>query len=404
LRCFDATRLRISKDGSYGNGDDRKEIFMCRLKLGDSKKTIYLLVVIFLMIAGLMFTTTVSARDCKDDYSYWQSVGRHAAKQAFRMIRGKIPRISTKNFIVMTNAGYVQSDGGSTTGALDGLSRSLGVSRGDHSLVEIQSTAEKPLWFAVYHQRSGYCAYLEVAPDAMVNKHDPDRETFRSIFSTSALEQINAMHLYDNAKEYAQKFDSGIFGGNEFRIVTIANAIAEGAPTFAVRSFEFHDHYCPGVTSGIIMALYIRRFFPLEPGGSYFVQSVQPWCKEDALLTMLNTTPGKRGYAVTYPTKEDIAAWPEWAENASTVVYRKDPNTGNWDGLVLGFVWGETDCPEYGHSVMDKLCSDLWYLDRLDQPKDYIKALKKFNLPAGVDPKSYARPGVDAILILNQLN
>jgi formylmethanofuran dehydrogenase subunit E-like metal-binding protein len=377
---------------------------MFRLRLSDSKTTTNLLVVILLLIGGFMLATTASAGNRKNDYSYWQSVGRQAGKKAVRMMRGQISRDRTKGFIVITNAGYAQIDGEVTTGALDGLSRSLGVSRGNHSLVEIQSAAEKPLWFAVYHQRSGYCVYLEVDPDAVINACDSDRKNIRSLFSTSVLEQINALHLYDNAEEYAEKFDSGIFGGNEFRIVTIANAIAEGAPTFAVRSFEFHDHYCPGVTSGILMALYIRHFFPLESGGSYFVQSVQPWCKEDALLSMLNTTPGKRGYAVTYPTEEDIAAWPEWAGKASTIVYRKDPDTGNWDGLVLGFVWGETGCPEYGHSVMDKLCSDLWYLERLDQPKNYIKVLKKFVLPEGVDPKTYARPGVDAILILNQLN
>lgn len=377
---------------------------MFRLKLNDSKTTTHLLTVIFLMIGGFMFATTASASNRGKDYSYWQSVGHQAAIKAVRMMRGQMSQVRAKGFIVITNAGYAQIDGEVTTGALDGLSRSLEVSRGNHSLVEIQSAAEKPLWFAVYHKRSGYCAYLEVDPDAVVNERDSVRKNIRSLFSTSALEQINALHLYDNAEEYTKKFDSGIFGGNEFRIVTIANAIAEGAPTFAVRSFEFHDHYCPGVTSGILMALYINKFFPLECGGSYFVQSVQPWCKEDALLSMLNTTPGKGGYGVTYPTEEDIAAWPEWAEKASTVVYRKDPNTGNWDGLVLGFVWGETGCPEYGHSVMDKLCSDLWYLQRLNQPKNFIKVLKKFDLPEGVDPKSHARPGVDAILMLDQLN
>lgn len=377
---------------------------MFHLRSSDSKTTTSLLVVIFLMIGGFMFATTAGATKRKNDGAYWQSVGRQAAKKAVRMMHGQISRANAKEVIAMTNAGYAQIDEDVTTGALDGLSRVLGVSRGNHSLVEIQSAAEKPLWFAFYHQSSGYCVYLQVDPEAALIERASDRKNIRSLFSTSVLEQINAAHLYDNAEEYAKKFDSGIFNGNEFRIVTIANAVAQGAPTFAVRSFEFHDHYCPGVTSGILMALYIRRNFTLESGGSYFVQSIQSWCKEDALLSMLNTTPGKSGYSVTFPTEEDIAGWPQWAEDASTVVYRKDPDTGNWDGLVLGFVWGETDCPEYGHSVMNKLCSDLWYLERLDQPRNFIKVLKKFDLPEGVDPKSYARPGVDAIHILNQLN
>jgi formylmethanofuran dehydrogenase subunit E-like metal-binding protein len=55
-----------------------------------------------------------------------------------------------------------------------------------------------------------------------------------------------------------------------------------------------------------MMADYVKKHLPLEQGGSYFVQSVQPWCKEDALLIMLNATPGKGGYAVTYPTEAGV--------------------------------------------------------------------------------------------------
>jgi formylmethanofuran dehydrogenase subunit E-like metal-binding protein len=119
---------------------------------------------------------------------------------------------------------------------------------------------------------------------------------------------------------------------------------------------------------------------------------------------MFNATPGKGGYSNTYATSEDIAAWPEWAKNASTIVYRLDPATGNWDGIALGYEGGETDCPVYGNSVLDKLCADLWYLKRLDQPEKFITVLKEFDLPQGVDPKSYARPGVDPILALDQLD
>jgi formylmethanofuran dehydrogenase subunit E-like metal-binding protein len=330
-------------------------------------------------------------------------VGRKAAAKAIQMMKEEVAWLSAKDLIALTNAGYAQVYGEITTGALDGLSGVLGVSRGDNSLVEVHSAADKALWFAIYHQRSGYCVYLQVDPDALDSGFFWGRRNRQSLFSIAVMEQINAAHLFDNAEEYAEKFNNSVFGGNEFRVVTIANAVAQGAPTYAVRSFEFHDHYCPGVTSGILMALYIQDFFPLDNGGSYFVQTVQPWCKEDALLSMLNTTPGKKGYAVTYPTNEDMAVWPEWAENASTIVYRKDPNTGNWDGVVLGYQGGDTACPAYGHSVMNKLCSDLWYLERLDQPEDFITVLKEFSLGDGVDPKSYARPGVDPVISLDKL-
>jgi len=176
--------------------------------------------------------------------------------------------------------------------------------------------------------------------------------------------------------------------------------VAVGAPSCAVRAFEFHDHYCPGVTSGILMALYIKNNFAKEPAGSYFVQSVQPWCKEDALMVILNTTPGKSGYHVSYPTAGDMTSWADKVKNASTIVYRKDPVSGLWDGVVLGYQGGTTGCPSYGHSVMDKLCADLWYLKRLDHPEEFIKVLHEFELPEGVTPQSYARPGVDPMVKL----
>jgi formylmethanofuran dehydrogenase subunit E-like metal-binding protein len=376
---------------------------MFRKKNNGLKFFILLAVSLMLMAGALIHPHAANAATGQNEYRFWHEIGAKAALKVVGMMHRNGIHLKSKYCIAMTNAGYAEIDDCSTAGALDGLSRFLGVSRGDHSLIEIHSAAGAALWFAIYDKKSGFCAYLQVDPDGVYTKkiwHGMDNG---SLFSIKALEQINAEHLYDNAELYAEKFNSRIFGGNEFRIVTVANAVAEGAPTCAVRSFEFHDHYCPGVTSGVLMALYLKAFYPLSPGGSYFIQTVSPWCKEDALLVMLNTTPGKKAYAVAYPTAEDIAAWPEWAQNASTIAYRKDPASGTWDGVVLGLAWGETGCPEYGHSVMNKLCADLWYLERLDQPEEFVKILYEFELPAGDDPKNFARPGVDPILMLDQL-
>lgn len=120
----------------------------------------------------------------------------------------------------------------------------------------------------------------------------------------------------------------------------------------------------------------------------------------------LNATPGKGGYSATYAAAENIASWPAWANSdgnaAATIVYRSDPDTGVWDGQVLGFTWGATDCPSYGNSVIDKLCMDLWYMQRLDQSENFVTVMREFELPAGLAPKSLARPGSDPILALDE--
>ncbi|WP_162458790.1 FmdE family protein [Desulfosarcina ovata] len=365
----------------------------------------------FLLITGFAFSA--SARDCStdSDYTYWKTVGRQAATKAVKMLSRSSHRFNgAKGYIALTNAGYAEVDEQSTMAALDGLVQVLGVGRGDNSLVEIHSAAEKALWFAVYQPRSGYCAYLEVDPDAVYAGCCGKHKKSSQFFSTTACEKINAEHLYANEEIYAEKFDAEIFGGNEFRIVTIANAVAEGAPVYAIRAFEFHDHYCPGVTSGIIEALYAKSYFS-NPGGSYFVHTVQPWCKEDAFLSMLNATPGKRGYAVAYATDADIDGWPEWADgdgvgdvgvSADTIVYYQDPDSGVWDGIVLGFDWADLSdtCGNYTNSTINKLCMDLYYLEKMDEPETFVKVLAEFELNGSVVPKSLARPGVDTINVL----
>ncbi|WPD23323.1 MAG: FmdE family protein [Candidatus Electrothrix scaldis] len=354
---------------------------------------------VFLMVSASAAWS--QSRTTDSDYTAWKRIGIRAGGKAKQMLRREVPHFNTRNCLALTNAGYAEVHEQSTMGALDGLTTALKVSRGNHSLVEVQSAPTSGLWFAVYDTASGWVAYLEVNSDAVREK-----SSFNShmLFSTAVAEQINAEHLYEHATEYAEKFDNAIFNGNEFRIVTIVNALSAGVSTAAIRAFEFHDHYCPGVTSGILLADYIKRYFPLASGGSYFVQGIQPWCKEDALMVLLNTTPGKKSYAVTYPTAEDIASWPTWASNLSTVVYRYDKGTETWGGLALGYTWGETGCPDYGHAVMNKLCTDLWYLDRMDQPEQFITVLKQFTLPLGTDPKEYARPGVDPVLLIDNLN
>lgn len=348
---------------------------------------------VVLTLGGMVLASAAWAKQTDTAYSRWNAIGAQAAFKAAKMIREQSPQFNTKNSIALSNAGYAEIDGQSTMPALDGLSDVLKVRRGDHSLIEIHSSAGTPLWFAVYDTISGNCAYLQVDPDIALNDEEP-------LFSKEAVEQINAEYLFDHPEASADKFDAKVFGGNEFRIVTITNAVAAGVSTKAVRAFEFHDHYCPGVTSGILMAKYIEDQF----SGSLFIQSIQPWCKEDALQAILNTTPGKKSYDVVYPTGDDLASWPLWAQAASTIVYQKAPGSDTWDGTALGFQFsGDTGCPPYNNSILDKLCTDLWYLDNMDRPEEFITVEHEFQLDNGSNPKDFARPGVDPVELIKAL-
>ena len=360
----------------------------------------------------IFFIPSISFSASSKEYRVWKAIGARVAWESSRLT-GQRP--GTDDPIALTNAGYAEIDGHSTQGCMDGLTWRLGVTRGNNTLLEIHSRYDKALWFFIYYKKSGVGVYLEVNPEVipgLVNNADKHgfsqiaRNNLRipasQLFTRMAVENIKAEHLFANAEEYNEKFKKKIFGGNEFRIVTIANGVAAGAPAYAIRAFEFHDHYCPGVLSGILMVNYIKEYFPLQsPDDRYFVLTVKPWCKEDALIVLLDTTPGKKGYAVSYPNEEDTEQWKEEAKNAATIIFLQDGTTKKWEGRLLGFSFDKAnemhDFPDYGSSVLNKLYSDLWYLNYFDQPELFVSVIKEFELAEGEDPKDWARPGVNPL-------
>ena len=376
------------------------------------KKNNYLYgLVTIICFTFISFIPSISFSAPVEEYWVWKALGARVAWESSRLTGY---RLGTGNPIVLTNAGYVEIDGHSTEGCMDGIAWRLGVTRGSNTLIEIHSRYDKPLWFFVYYE-SGIGAYLEVNQKIMSRlMNNAKRLIFPQIerdnlciqasqlFTRSAVENIKAEHLFAHAQEYNEKFKNKIFGGNEFRIITISNSVAAGAPVCAIRAFEFHDHYCPGVLSGIIMVNYVKKHFPLQlPADKYFILTVKPWCKEDALLVLLNTTPGKKSYAVSYPNEEDLAKWKPEAKNAATIIFRQDSSTKKWEGKLLGFSFDKAnemhEFPDYGSSLLNKLYSDLWYLNYLNQPELFVSVIKEFKLAQGEDPKDWARPGVNPL-------
>jgi formylmethanofuran dehydrogenase subunit E-like metal-binding protein len=195
-------------------------------------------------------------------YTRWKAAGQFAAGMSLEMIQTAAAAPDKENLIVLTNAGYAEIFGMSTQGALDGLTVVTGASRGKNTLVEVHSAARDPLWFAVYDRQSGFCAYLEMnRSDGSDSKLFPQPMS-PEMFGIRTVERIDAAYLYQHATALEARLASRIFGNNAFRVITIANAVASGAPARVIRAIEFHDHYCPGVISGIFMAGYVQTHFP----------------------------------------------------------------------------------------------------------------------------------------------
>lgn len=361
-------------------------------------------IVVAICSFSILYPSASTANPYDDQYVFWRAVGIRAAVEALNNL-GAVSSgyTSPDSYIVLTNAGYADVNGLGTMAALDGLSLIIPVSRGTNTLSEVHTGSRSPLWFAVFDRHSGYCAYLELNSDGIRNlktAYEISTSLPTKIFKTMSTERIDANYLFaTNPQNFAPNF-----GNSAFAIITIANAIAAGAPPYVIRSVEFHDHYCPGVASGIMMGNYAKAFFPPAPGESWFVQGTQPWCKEDALMIMLNATPGKKGYAVTYSTSTDRASW-EYP-NASSIIYHKNPSDTQWKGIVLSFTFPDgqtTGCAKYTNGTINKLCSDMWILERLNDENTIstlIKVERKFKLPANKHPADYAAPGIDVMKLI----
>ncbi|QTA89707.1 FmdE family protein [Desulfonema magnum] len=365
-----------------------------------------------------------TAQEIQDvEYEMWANLGDKAAKEAIDILSNAPETKSAfrEDLIVLTNAGYAVIDGHTTQACLDGLRNETGASVGNTRLINVHSASTSPLWFFLYEKNSGNGVYCETETSAI---NLSNFEVADDPFAQVKLYNIKAddEHLYANFSEANEElFVNKGFGGNEFRIISIANAVAEGAPYDLTRAFLYHDHFCPGVTSGYLLVKYLEKHFPLtETYNKYFILSIPPWCKDDALITMLNETPGKRGYGVFHLNDEDKAKLKDEAKNIAGIFFRwnGDSNNPMGEGIVLSFDfseskklnnWGE-DTPWNWWESRFKM--DIWLLDYLNMPEDFVEVIP-FNgnntffledLEGITQPSDMVRPGMNPLQLLGLQN
>ncbi len=330
----------------------------------------------------------------EEDLSVMNLVGYKAAKKAVEELGFSK---GDPNILVLTDAGYIANIGKySSEGALNGVMMTAGVSRGEGNLVNVHRGCDKPLWFAFFDKETGDCIYLEVNKGNLRSWLDKeaagtvDFSKFMEVgadalFSKISRENIDPDKLIteEGAKAWNHNFDEKTFGGNEFSILTISAVWSTGISNEFLRSAEFHNHICPGLTSGYFMTQYLRENYPLEEGEEWVVWSVPPWCKDDAFQQIFDCTVGKRGMAVMYvPGSVSEKLAPEYKNIAG--IYIKMGKTGEAKAIVLGWDWGkaQSDCGISG-ADMKGFDSHKWWWARLrsdvvlmdHEPEEYISEL-----------------------------
>jgi len=188
-----------------------------------------------------------------------------------------------------------------------------------------------------------------------------------------------------------------------FSMVTIANAWAKSAPYDFLKVCEFHNHLCPGITSGYFIVKVILKRYPLKKGEKYVWVSCPPWCKDDAIQILLDLTPGKRSMFVKNLTADQKKAVSGEKKNDNIagilVIWNNKKNKGR--AIALRYNWGKA-CQVSGVKKKDfkpkggKKNPVFWttrvkcnwgLMSYLDKPGDFVTVVKEVE----VSPQMYTK-------------
>ncbi len=225
------------------------------------------------------------------------------------------------------------------------------------NLLVVQNSRNSPFWFAFFDKSSGNCVFIEVS-------YGDSEEINYQVTENINFEELSADE--DSIAAWNGKISEKVFKGREFAIVTITNAWATGNLDYELmQCLELHNHFCPGVSSGYVLANWMEENYPLEEGVSYTVFSCPQWCKDDVFVKRWDATPGKGGIWVSELTDEEVEAI---GNSPAGIFVVKDKNAGTLKAVALGFdfdiVSAQCGAKDGDPSWISKYLMDLWLMDR----------------------------------------
>ncbi|MEA1894182.1 MAG: FmdE family protein, partial [Euryarchaeota archaeon] len=294
----------------------------------------------------------------------------------------------TPGLCVLTDAGYVKVNGETTQGCIETIRKETGCSIGDGNLLPIHRSTDKPFWFAIFDNATKNCVYAIYKNGA-----------FTATTKINIAEEIVTTGDGWNATKKA-------IGPDAFTIACIANAWGYGAPSDLLKCAEIHNHLCPGLTSGYLIAEYIHGNYPLGPGERYTWIGCPNWCKEDAIQVLLDLTPGKTSLIAKQRSGELFAK--EIPLAGILIIWNDTTKSGR--GVAFQYDWGKM-CNLSDTNLSDfkppggktnplfwttRIKGSLGFIPHVDQPEMFVSlASGEFEVTseqlnrakeAGVDP------------------
>jgi formylmethanofuran dehydrogenase subunit E-like metal-binding protein len=265
--------------------------------------------------------------------------------------------------LVLTNATFVKENGTNALKWLDQAQEQSGCTVGKGNLLFFQRPQNHPLRLMLFKKKDGHAIIFSREN----NKWESDDLNIGP-------DAISRADFWMEAGSYHA-------GKDLFSLAAVANVWAKGGPYDFLKCAELHNHICPKLTSGYLMAHYILDHFPLKSGERYTVVACPVWCKEDAFQVVMDCTPGKRGLIVkklSDDQKKQIRI-----DHPAGMVLVWDAKQKRGRGAALSFSFDPLRAlsPE----GTPKAAMVLSALDYLDKPDKFVSTAAEFDL----DEKRY---------------
>ena len=290
------------------------------------------------------------------------------------------------NLLALTDATYVKVNGRTSEGYVDMIREVTGCSIGKGNLLLFHRPVTYPLKVVLFRKDT---------KDAVVITLDGNKTEKVKV----NLDGDKAASP-DGWKQIQKKIKSI---PDTFSMVTIANAWAKGAPYDFLKCCEFHNHLCPGVSSGYQIVQFILERYSLKKAEKYAWISCPPWCKDDAIQILLDLTPGKRSMFVKNLSGDQKKAISGEKKNDNIagilVIWNNKKNKGR--AIALRYNWGKA-CEVSGVKKKDfkpeggKKNPVFWttrvkcnwgLMPYLDKPGNFVKVVKELE----ISPQMYSK-------------
>lgn len=263
------------------------------------------------------------------------------------------------DLLLLTNIPYIKINGQTPLDLLDQAQQISGCTVGRGNLLFFQRPQNHPLRLMLFRKTDGRAV--------IISRMGHTWTTEALILDQAAV----SSHKFWKTAKISYKAGSDIP-----TLAGIANVWASGGPYDFLKAAELHNHICPGLTSGYLIARYILDHYPMKKEEQYTVIASPVWCKEDALQVILDCTPGKKRLIVKPLSKAQTKKISVAEPAAILLVWDEKNKTGKGMALSFSFDTLKALCPKDS----PKLTMVLSALPYLNDPDRFVSTAAVFDL------------------------